>query len=661
MTSTTSSNKLLHEIKTVYLWSFRKRFGIVALFCGMAFLCLPLPVFLMLNEDQQRQEHSRSWLTQDGVTRMLDLGDKFIQYLGNLMPWLFTPLILLMILLLAALLFGYLHTKRSVDLFHAVPIRRESLLLGKFLAGMTMVAIPVVFSFVSLFAVLLFFSGNVGSFGGAVAMMATHFLWLLFMAAAAFAFTIVMAVCSGTTFDMVISTIVISVTYPLMIMMGDSIASRLLPGYSGGALPELIYTAFSPYAAAIIPQSYGFSSFPLVFFLWWLLMTVVMLVGAVLLYKRRKSECAESSFAFPLPQNTIRFVATMAAAFTGGKLFLNTLGDASSFFIGAAVASIFTHVVAQAIYGRGFRGLKRSFGYYGIFLAVFGIFFGSLATGFFGYDTRIPNTADIKSVTTDINGVVNNIQVYDFIASGFAIYNSEDYPQVYVRPEYKQPETITAATELHQFLTATIRESGYPYHMTGSAYLNLDFTYQLKDGKTLDRNYYYMGAYLNNNNFEELKRESNAFANQPEYKTSGNWLYYVAPEFIDNITVTSGGEGEQEGVVMSPSKEDIQKLLEAIRADWEAYQYGLEGEPQDELAPAISETEGTVAAEPTKQQEFVCNINFETKLAPAAEGSKIKEAIGDYTKPVRPDSKHYSIPQEFTRTIELLKANKWLK
>ena len=44
--------------------------------------------------------------------------------------------------ILPFLVFGYLHNRRAVDLYHSLPIKRFHLFTGKFLSGLTVVILP---------------------------------------------------------------------------------------------------------------------------------------------------------------------------------------------------------------------------------------------------------------------------------------------------------------------------------------------------------------------------------------------------------------------------------------------------------------------------------------------------------------------------------------
>ena len=49
MTSKTSSNNLRGELIQTFLWELRHRFGLIALFCGLHFVTLPLVEILAMN------------------------------------------------------------------------------------------------------------------------------------------------------------------------------------------------------------------------------------------------------------------------------------------------------------------------------------------------------------------------------------------------------------------------------------------------------------------------------------------------------------------------------------------------------------------------------------------------------------------------------------
>ena len=120
---------------------------------------------------------------------------------------------------------------------------------------------------------------------------------------------------------------------------------------------------------------------------------------SVYLYRKRKSETAENTFAFQIPKGLIRFLITAVGGFSLGYMLYWYYSSTANFLIGMLLGSFAAHMVVEAIYSRGFTRMKRSLAGYAVFLGAFVIFYGVVATGAFGYVDRMPNLEDIESVT----------------------------------------------------------------------------------------------------------------------------------------------------------------------------------------------------------------------------------------------------------------------
>ena len=649
MTSTTSSNNLAKEFKSIYRWSFKKRFGLTALFSGLMFMALPMILILALNNASS----SNAARQMQGIAPLTDLNDVFQGCTQLVVPLLVVPLSLLFALILATMLYSYMHQKRSVDLFHAAPVGRTPMLLGKLVFGVTLLAIPLVLNFGITAVVAVFYQLDPGQY---LPYLLRTFAWVLFMSVASFAFATVMAVCSGTTFDMVISTVVINITYPLLIVLSLVTAQRILPGMPLNiSLGSASTTALAPFVAAFIPvlpeNAFGELGTPGIgFLLWWIFLTAALIVGAVYLYKNRKSECAESHFAFPLPKIFIRFIATGAAGLAFALVFLMALDDSDfSFFIGLLTGSLAAHIVAEAVYGRGFKGLKKSFAYYGVFLAAFAVFYGILATGFFGYDTRIPAAPEVESVEFNTGGLLNDHSVY-YNFDGFSIMD-EDYDQVaYVKSALKEPDSIAKAVAYHKGMTECYRAAGYPYRIKPGSGPQTSLVYHLKNGRIVERKYFYsdLAQELTDDSLKNRQSELTlALVNTGEYRTSGNALYYLEPQFVKSITFYRNNSAEN--TVIVPDREATAELIDALRTDWENHQFSETW--------LDSDTTATEKADPNTYT----NLNFDIQPARPNENGPLKAAVGDFDGKIRFDVGSYMLSEAFPNTKKLVEEKGWLK
>ena len=197
MTLTESSRKgsALAQFRQIYRWQL-KRSRLISILClGLTFLCFSV-VHLC--------ESVRSY--HDYFDNPSELGENVShayllkQFAGtiqaNLMTGMATiliPLLLVFLVVSAIQTFQYMHKRRSVDLFHALPIRRTPLLLGN------MAAIGTVLGGVAVLNLLL--CGAVDMAMGAeysICWLLGQLGYLLLLLAASLCGTVFLLVACGT-------------------------------------------------------------------------------------------------------------------------------------------------------------------------------------------------------------------------------------------------------------------------------------------------------------------------------------------------------------------------------------------------------------------------------------------------------------------------------
>lgn len=216
------------------------------------------------------------------------------------------------------------------------------LLLGKLAAGYTVMALVVLGNGL--------LSGGIGLAQGA----GKHFTcgWLLsglgyqlLLLAAALVLTLFLLVASGTMVNAVLSGILLSVGWPVLCYCGSEIIRMSLPG-STLSTNLVAVTTVVPYLALFVPflnycpadaisslvtdggryyeatsgASYSYAISPWVV-IWWCVFTALLLAMAILVYRRRKSECAENHFSYPALRTVIRFLVSAAFGLGCGMVF----------------------------------------------------------------------------------------------------------------------------------------------------------------------------------------------------------------------------------------------------------------------------------------------------------------------------------------------------
>ena len=554
MTSAISFPERLREARAVFFHALKKSTGMLTLYAVLQLLLLPVVVTVALQNVVS--DYNAGFAAPSSGSLAERLARTYSALLQGLLPGVAVPMALLFALVLCVRLFGYLQNRRSVDLYHALPVGRVPMLLGRWCAGLAALLIPQAVGFGVLALVACAF--GIPASGSGSLSAGTGLLWLLLVTAAAFTFSVFMEVCSGSTMDAVLSVLGVNAGYPALLLCALYLAQRVLPGLGDDILNPTVLTLFAPFAAAFLPFFSGLGlTIGAGFTAWWLCFTAALLAAACRLYRRRGSEAAEDHFAFPIPKGVIRFLLTGAAGL-GLGLILKREGSLTGFLVGVLIGSLAAHVVVEAVYSRGFRGMKKSLPWYGVFLVSFAVFYGVLATGCFGYDTRVPEASEVESVAVQPSGSRNSLSIYADSSSRQTI--------AAIRPALSEPESVRAAVETQRSIIEFYRSEGrfyLPRTLGGSP---VRFDYKLKNGKHLKRTYqYYTQDQTKNDAYQQTAER---LAELPEFIQSSDPVFYLEPEDLKNIEIYFPDANKDSGskVVVLDSSAGSQ-LFAALRQD----------------------------------------------------------------------------------------------
>ena len=533
MTLTKSYHNSFRQWWSVYTWSLKKQSGIGIIY--LILLCLALPFLLgIILFSSIKNQHM---LTGENIANGLHI----------LFTFLIIPGTLLFVFITAVLLFRFMHNKRSTDFYHALPVSRTAMFFGRFLAGFTILAVPMVICCCITAIVLVCVQGTANILGMPYGTLFLYLLYLLIIILITYAFTVFIAVCSGTTFNAIISAVAIGVAYPIFMYLLIIMVNSLLPGFTLEGFTTIL-TAGSPYMASFVPvffiaytsQGITMSADMIAFFVWWACITVVMIVASWLLYRARKSENAEGRKAYPVPQIIIRTVVSGAVGIGLGYILFATLGGTVAFFAGVVIGAVIAHIIIEVLYARGFRTLLKSLPYLAGFLVLFGIYYAILATGCFGYDTKVPLANQVESIDLDLDNTPAN-EILDV-----------------------NGKTIGTVTPVHQATVDENREKHYPYQMSDHIFSG-KVTYHLKDGSTLTRTVEYfrdLNTTETNSTSSKRKEQKDLLENQEEYIKKSNLIFYVEPQALNTITVVKGNADSGTYITEEGQKEILLQMLQ---------------------------------------------------------------------------------------------------
>ena len=623
MTETASFRSRFREFAALYRWSLRKNLGLMFLLTLLLFMALPM---LLLITAPGWQDIYKDATDMTAAQIAEHLNERFSSLLSatNIMA-----LVLLMVfaVVLTVILFGYFQKKRSVDFFHALPVGRVPMMFSGWCAGLTVLFVPYILNMIAVEIIASAYGFRTVGILEPVPMM----FWGLLMMAAVYTFCMLMMACSGSVFDTAISVLGISVGYPLLVICGSTAAQLFLPGFAWDIQKHLaIVTAFSPFAAAFVAM---LSNHGVGMLVWWLVLTVLMLFAACFVYRTRKSEAAEDRFAFPAVKILIRFLATAVAGIGLGLILMRTNGG-SNFFVGLLTGSVAAHVIVEAVYSRGFRQLKQSAVWYAGFAVLFLIFYGVLSTGFFGYDQRVPNAADVKSVQVVMD---NNYAS----ASCNQIYDENNHLLTTLQPVITKPEDIQTVTQAHRKVAALFRSGGYPYLLSQSNTERMNLVYTLKNGKTMARSFQ---CFSPNMDYNAFHASTGDISLSEEYYTGLDLIFYLQPEDVESIHFSDYRTEKTEENEISPNK--AKEIMEALRTD---FSKGKVNQPENlrVLKQGINESSVT-----SDGPVLSIDLSFKRYITP--KDSRLIALLGDYRGKINIDSNGgYEIYSKDTETYRL--------
>lgn len=426
----------------------KKYNGYFILFTILLFSSFPLP--LVLNHLNRH-----SFLSDD-----LSISIVILLFFGVLLA-IITPFII----------YTYLTSKKAVDVYHALPIKRTDLFLTNNLSSYLLVIIP--------FAIA-YFSGYL--FGDLFGYYVTTTMYLRFFAYAALliaiqSFTIFVIMNTGTLSDSFIHTGIVFLI-PFVIYAATNTFSDYIFAVSSISTNTLkvlspVYTIFS---FLDLNQSVSLLS------IFWILVYLFVTCFSLRLYNSRKSEKSEVPFVnnYYFPIVTGVFVCLVFvifnSAFTSSTYYMRNVRPLSDFFdLQSMVISIaFTYVGYMILNFFRYRStkyfLKNTLQYLIMIAITCAISTVLIITQLFGYAWHVPKASSVESITfKDLYGW----QVHPLL------YVNTD---VFINNEYTitDAESIEEFVAYHKFLMKSYKENGSDF--SEEAYLENESTRGCGDG-----------------------------------------------------------------------------------------------------------------------------------------------------------------------------------
>lgn len=475
------------------------------------------------------------------------------------------PFLCVVPVIVAAQIFGYMHSKKAVDLYHALPIRREELLLSSFAAGFTAILGPLALNYA---IVILLKTIRFGG-GQEVGKVVINFLYAAVICFAALAIAAFVFTQVGTKFDSIVITLGMYVILPALYLVTMLFMSEHLYGFNVdqsinwklllGLSPQLLffYLYQGDYPLSSDPNMPTLASGHVTAFVW-LIIGIFLALAAAVIYRRRKSEMAENTSTGGILKVFIKIASTYLASLLMGFIFEGVFGvggdDFSMFLLGVVLGAVLVYLTAEVILSRSFKAIFKSLPMAAGLAVLLCAFSFVMHQGGFGYVTRVPKVEDVASVTIDYRGAYGENERQG--GTGRYVQN--------VTLEGEEAKALViqlhrlSVEEYQQYKGEVPDDSRY---YRGYNYVNI--SYKMAGGSTMNRSY----SSKSQGFLECLARLE---ANQ-EFITKTHPVFRTQYKDLEKVTLTgASGVGN---VPLTFSEEEMNQLFICMQEDLLARTY----------------------------------------------------------------------------------------
>ena len=417
-----------------------------------------------------------------------DLAMNFMSYIGINNPF-FGIIFIVLSLVMAMSGFSYLYSKKKVDLYHSLPVKREVLYFIKLINGILIVVIP--FIICGIVASLLVIA-NTGKISVLIAAIWAIAEWTLLFILSYF-LTLFSIMLTGNMLIGILACGFFSFYFPLI--------SLVLKGYQSSFFDTYYTSGFI--IENVLPNMSSFMLMFNIFELKWLTRIIIVILASIaflfinlFLYKKRASEAAGKSVSFNVIKLPIKAMMVIFISILMYLLGYEVMNDSIGWgLFGLIVSGAITHCVMEIIYNQDFKKIFAK----KIELLVLIIISIFIAAAFqfdiFGYDSYIPSASQIKSTAVISDLLESNSEQY---------YNKVEisdgyYDESFVDVDYASDSKIEAdqikkmdienKDAVLELARQGIEAAKYDLEPQGD-FDRVLISYKLKNGRTVGRVYY---------------------------------------------------------------------------------------------------------------------------------------------------------------------------
>ncbi len=509
--------KTLFFNKSILFEDLKRYWGLAVLYFLALFFTGPMQIMLRLSNTTNNNTYI--------VKRFLEIRGSEIQILYSIV----------FSIILAMLIFRYLHQNKSATMMHAFPITRQELFHSHNITGFILLTLPILLN--ALILVTLMFVYNDGSeLFTKVYTSSNILIWLgktVVVDIVIYLIAVFTAMITGISLIQgILSFIFLFLPMGLVSLLlmnfdqliyGFTVNQNLLEGYVIKAIP---LTAMLDNVAMNI----GIVT-------WYIILSLVLYISGYHFYNKRQLESASDPIVFNILKPIFKYGVTFCAMVLGGAYFYSIKRYEIWLYIGYIIGGYLGYLIAEMLIQKSIWVFKNIKGL-AVYLMVIFIIFMGINFDVFGYEKRIP----------DLDNVENAYYGYSLYG-----YWNEDEKGL------EDSENIKNIQKLHEELIRN--KEIFSKINENQQTRNIGIAYELKNGKVVAREYSVPIEFIERNNTIGKIYESK------EYKINHYEIFNLDESIIDYAELYSYDVPIPNKNIKLIDIDEINEMIEIIKLD----------------------------------------------------------------------------------------------
>lgn len=383
--------------------------------------------------------------------------------------------------------FYYLQSKKKVDFYHSIPVKRESLFASTYIIGIAIYVIPYLVSLAISFVI----AGANGAFQSNVWIEAWKTFGInLLNYCITYTVVIIAVMLTGQLIVSILACGVFFAFGPIVSVLMAELGNMYFNTYYGYINEtKSIFFRCSPISAYYnMIYSAHEGTLEVTSIVVYIVMAIALAILAVSLYRKRKSEAAGKAISYKALQPYIKTAVSVPIGLLSGLIFTSFIDAESTFWLvfGMVSGYLLCSCLMEIIYHFDFKAAFKSRIQLLIGAVLMFAIFSTYKWDLLQYDQYVPSKDKVESMAISIEGIDSNLdfKVVNKNENDISYMNEENYVSKYMYIEDKNLayEIAKQAAKNNEISEEDISESG-------DNYTDIVVLYRLKSGREVYRKY----------------------------------------------------------------------------------------------------------------------------------------------------------------------------